>query len=205
MLSIDDYFDTIIAHGGDTLVICGLGVSTDEWWARTNRRDTFFVNGAMGYAGSIGLGLALAAPECKILVLDSDGGVAMNPSGLITEAATRPDNMVHLVLNNECYGVLNCTPIVNGDVTDYAGMARAAGMEHAVRVETREDLDGALAVAMAADGHVFIEAKVEPPSTPHFDFEPPLPMPYEGPEMKYIFGRHVEQVTGRAVFGPQGF
>ncbi len=205
MLTIDEYFDTIAHRCTETLVICGLGVSTDEWWARTQRRDTFFVNGAMGYAGGVGLGLAIAAPDQKVLVLDSDGGVTMNPSGLITEASVRPPNMIHLVLNNRCYGVLNGAPIVNGEVTDYAGMARAAGIEDAATVETEDELDRALADAMAGDRHVFLEAGVEPPGGPELDFEPPLPMPYEGPEMKYIFGRHVEGVTGRPVFGPQGF
>jgi sulfopyruvate decarboxylase subunit beta len=205
MLTIDEYFDTIAGHTEEALVICGLGVSTDEWWARTHRRDSFFVNGAMGYAGSVGLGLAIAVPDRKILVLDSDGGVAMNPSGLITEAEVRPANMIHLVLNNECYGVLNRAPIVNGTVTDYAGMARAAGLAHARRVEQQPELDELLAGAMGGEGHAFIEAKVEPPATPELAFEPPLPMPYEGPEMKYVFGRTVEERTGRPVFGPQGF
>lgn len=205
MLSIDEYFDTIAERCPDTLVICGLGVSTDEWWARTKRRDTFFVNGAMGYAGAVGLGLALAAPDHKVLVLDSDGGLAMNPSGLLTEASRRPTNLVHLALNNRCYGVLNGAPIANGEVADYAGMARAAGIDDAVTVETQEDLDRRLVAAMADRRHVFMEAIVEPPGTPPMDFEPPLPMPYEGPEMKYVFGRIVEQRTGQPVFGPQGF
>jgi thiamine pyrophosphate-dependent acetolactate synthase large subunit-like protein len=205
MLTIDEYFDTIAERCRETLVICGLGVSTDEWWARTERRDTFFVNGAMGYAGSIGLGLALSVPDHKVLVLDSDGGMAMNPSGLITEASRQPDNMIHLVLNNRCYGVLNRTPIVNGEITDYAGMARAAGIAGAMRVDSRDDLDRVLTTAMSRSGHTFAEVSVEPPSTPDADFEPPLPMPYEGPEMKYVFGRTVEARTGRTVFGPQGF
>jgi thiamine pyrophosphate-dependent acetolactate synthase large subunit-like protein len=205
MLTIDEYFDTIAARCGDTLVVCGLGVSTDEWWARTQRRDSFFVNGAMGYAGAIGLGLALSVPDHKVLVLDSDGGMTMNPSGLITEASRQPGNMIHLLLNNRCYGVLNRTPIVNGDVTDYAGMARAAGIASAWQVDSREQLDALLTDAMAGESHVFAEVSVEPPSTPDADFEPPLPMPYEGPEMKYVFGRIVEQRTGRTVFGPQGF
>lgn len=205
MLTIDDYFDTIARYSEEALVICGLGVSTDEWWGRTHRRDSFFVNGAMGYAGSIGLGLATAIPDHKVLVLDSDGGVAMNPSGFITEASKLPPNMVHLVLNNEAYGVLNSHPIVNGTVTDYAGMARAAGIKHAQRIEDPAEFEEAFKAAMAGDEHAFIEAKVEQPAGPELDFEPPLPMPYEGPEMKYVFGRIVEERTGRQVFGPQGF
>jgi thiamine pyrophosphate-dependent acetolactate synthase large subunit-like protein len=205
MLTIAEYFDTIARHSADALVICGLGVSTDEWWARTHRRDSFFVNGAMGYAPAIALGLAVSVPDRKILVLDSDGGLAMNPSGLITEASVAPANLIHLVLNNQAYGVLNSAPIANGTVTQYAGMARAAGIENARRVDDPAEFEELMAAAATADEHIFIEAMVEQPGGVELDFEPPLPMPYEGPEMKYVFGRIVEERTGRRVFGPQGF
>jgi thiamine pyrophosphate-dependent acetolactate synthase large subunit-like protein len=205
MLTTSEYFDTLVRHSEDALVICGLGVSTNEWWGRTHRRDSFFVNGAMGYAGSIGIGLAAAVPDRKVLVLDSDGGLTMNASGLITEAARRPANMIHVVLNNGVYGVLKSAPIVNGKVTNYAAMARGAGINGALGIDDPEEFDHAVAEGMALDKYTFIEGRVEEPDEPDVAFEPPLPMPYEGPEMKYVFGRKVEEITGRQVFGPQGF
>lgn len=129
----------------------------------------------------------------------------MNPSGLITEASKLPSNLIHLVLNNEAYGVLNSSPIVNGTVTEYAWMARAAGITDAIRVDDVAEFARLFAAAMEGDSDAFIEAKVEQPAGPDLDFEPPLPMPYEGPEMTYVFGRIAEERTGHPVFGPQGF
>jgi thiamine pyrophosphate-dependent acetolactate synthase large subunit-like protein len=205
MLTPDEYFETLIRHAKGAFVICGLGRNTYEWWSRTKSKDdVFHVNGAMGYAGAVGIGFALSVPDQTVMIIDSDGGMTMNLSGFLTMATVQPPNVVHVLSNNKCYGTLNAAPLCNAESTDYVGVARAAGIAHAESVSKVEDLDRAVGEALARKQYGFISAELEKPDTSH-DFEPPLPMPYEGPEMKYIFGRHVEQVTGRPVFGPQGF
>ncbi|HET7571663.1 MAG TPA: thiamine pyrophosphate-dependent enzyme [Gaiellaceae bacterium] len=205
MLTVDEYFDTVIEHSTGALVVCALGITNWEWWERTRRKeDCFHVNAAMGYAASVGLGLALAVPEHTVLVLDSDGGLTMNLSGFTTLAAAKPKNLVHVVANNRCYGSLGGTALVNSAQTDYAAAARACGIEHAVNVETVEQLDSALRETFSRGTYGLVVADIEGPDATR-PADAPLPMPYEASEMKYIFGRYVEQLTGRSVFGKLGF
>ncbi|GAC1339533.1 MAG: hypothetical protein NVSMB29_06980 [Candidatus Dormibacteria bacterium] len=201
-MTVDEYFETVRQHWHDEVVVCSLGTTADKWWTMTGSRESFYVNAAMGFAASFALGLALACPETGVLMLDSDGAVAMNLGGILTEAATQPANLVHIVLNNRAYGCLGGAPLVNAQRTDYAGVARAAGIVNAHSVSTAQALRDAL--RQSAGGHAFVVADValeadEP------GFEPAIRIPFDGPEAKYVFGRYLEARLGRPVFGPNGY
>lgn len=197
-----DYFGTLSERWHDEIVVCSLGTNSNTWWSTTASRSSFYVSAAMGFASSFALGLALNCPDERIWVLDSDGAVAMNLGGLLTEAATQPPNLVHFVLNNRCYNSLGGGQLVNAERTDYAGIARSAGIRNALTVSSRDALTEALA---DADGrHALIVANVEA-DPPRKGYEPPPRLPFEGPEMKYIFGRFMEKRLGRPVFGPSGY
>ena len=91
----------------------------------------------MGLASSIGLGLALHLPRQKIVVLDGDGSVLMNLGTLATLARYRPRNLVHVIFDN---GSLLSTggfdSHTTSGVTDLAAIARGAGVEHVVAVDS---------------------------------------------------------------------
>jgi sulfopyruvate decarboxylase subunit beta len=91
--------------------------------------------------------------------------------------------------------------MVNPRRTDYAGLARAAGIHHARTVETLAQLERDLPAMLAEPGPSFMSLTVEAES----GFLGTPPMPYEGPEMKYRFGRALERKLGIKVFGPQGY
>ena len=78
---------------------------------------------------------------------------------------------------------------------------RAARRLFARAIETREELERQMPGITAEDGPSFTVLRVEPES----DFLRTPPMPYEGPEMKYRFGRALERRFGIEVFGPQGY
>ncbi len=143
-------------------------------------------------------------PRAEVWLLDSDGGLSMNLGGLLTEAAAQPPNLKHLVLANRCYQTLRGAPLVHADEADYAGLARAAGIHNVWSVDTAEDLRERVQSFAASGAHAFVVAEVER-IVETGQFEPPPPLPYEGPEVKYRFGRHIEQKLGISVFGPQGF
>jgi sulfopyruvate decarboxylase subunit beta len=200
-----EYFETVRDCWSGQLVVCALGDSADGWWEATGS-TAYYMHGAMGFASSFGVGLALALPDEEVWVLNSDGGLAMNLGGLLTEAATQPPNLLHVVLNNHCYQSLRGATLVNADRTDYAGIARAAGIANVSSPSTAEELARQVRSGGGLDGHALVIADVEPRREGDLHaLEPAPPLPFEGPEIKYRFGRHVEEKTGRRVFGPRGY
>lgn len=183
------------------VVVCALGMSANEWWAATQSEDSFYMHGAMGFAASFSLGLALALPETQVWTLNTDGSLCMNLGCLLTEAAQAPKNLKHFVVDNGVYQTVGAVPMVNARRSDYAGLARAAGIRQARTVETLEQLQRELPAMLAEVGPSFMSLTVEPES----GFLGTPPMTYEGPEMKYRFGRALERKLGIKVFGPHGY
>lgn len=188
-------------HRGDAVVVCALGTAANGWWAATRSEDSFYMHGAMGFAASFALGLAVAIPDTTVWVLNSDGSLAMNLGCLLTEAGQQPKNLKHFVVDNQCYQTVSNMPMVNQDGADYAAIARGAGIARAIMIDNVEELDRQMPDINAAPGPYFIHLRVEAEQ----DYQRPPPFSYEGPEMKYRFGRALEKRLGVKVFGPTGF
>src|SRR5689334_16285005 len=88
----------------DLLVVTGLGSPTYDVHAAGDRDDNYYLWGAMGGAALVGLGLALAQPERRVLVITGDGEQLMGLGGLATIAAARPRNLSIAVIDNQHYG-----------------------------------------------------------------------------------------------------
>jgi sulfopyruvate decarboxylase subunit beta len=180
------------------LVVCTLGTATSEWHGITQDDRAFHMH-AMGIAASFALGLALARPKTPVWLLDSDGGLAMSLGSLLAEARHRPANLVHFVVDNGCYQIIGGYPVAHAGRGDFAAMAKGAGIERAYRFDELAEFEGKLDGILGAGQHSFVSltVKAEPP--------PRVPVPFEGPEIKYRFGRHMERQEGIAVFGPYGY
>ncbi len=193
---------TVLArHRGDAIVVCALGMAANEWWAVTRSEDSFYMHGGMGFAATFALGLATALPEVPVWVLNSDGSLSMNLGCLLTEAGQQPTNLKHFVVDNQRYQTVDTMPMVNQDNADYAMIARGAGIRQAATIDNLADLERETPGIVAAPGPYFIRLRVE--SEPDYQRAPPAT--YEGPEMKYRFGRALERKLGIKVFGPRGF
>ncbi len=152
-------------------VVTIMGAAAAELYSLGHRPNFFYLEHAMGLASSIGLGIALARPERKVVVIDGDGSVLMNLGGLTTMARYAPPNLVHLVFDNESLLSVGGFPTATSTGTDLAGVARAAGIREARTVtELRQFTEGARA-AIAADRLSCLVAKVEPvgPASFHMD------------------------------------
>src|SRR5216684_824911 len=187
-------------HRGDAIVVCALGMAANEWWAVTQSEDSFYMHGGMGFAASFALGLATALPHVPVWVLNSDGSLSMNLGCLLTEAGQQPANLKHFVVDNQRYQTVDTMPMVNQDNSDYAMIAKGAGIRQVVTVDNLADLETKTPGIVAAPGPYFIRLRVE--SEPEYQRAPPAT--YEGPEMKYRFGRALEKKFGIKVFGPRG-
>ncbi len=89
----------------------------------------------MGNALAVGLGLALALPNRKVIVLESDGSLLLSLFNLPTVAKMNPANLAVFVFDNQAYsGTKISEPTATAGKTDLAGMARSAGIENAITV-----------------------------------------------------------------------
>jgi thiamine pyrophosphate-dependent acetolactate synthase large subunit-like protein len=188
-------------HRGSAIVVCALGMAANEWWHATRAEDSFQMHGAMGFAASFALGLALALPDETVWVLNSDGSLCMNLGCLLTEAAQAPENLRHFVLDNQVYQTVGALPMVNAGGTDYAALARAAGIASTHVIDNVRELETRLPDIIAKPGPCFTVLRVDPEAT-HINTPP---IDYEGPELKYRFGRALEKKLGIQVFGPSGY
>ena len=105
------------------------------------------------------------------------------------------------MIDNQVYQTVGALPMVNQGRTDYAAIARGAGIARARTIETLDELEKAMPGIAAEDGPSFTLLRVAAEA----GFLRTPPMTYEGPEMKYRFGRALEKRFGITVFGPQGY
>ena len=135
-----DAIDVLARHRGEAVAVCALGMAANEWWAATKSDDSFYMHGAMGFAASFALGLALSLPQVPVWLINADGSLCMNLGCLLTEASQAASNLKHFVVANGVYQTVGGLPMVNDGRTDYAAVARAAGFQRARTIESPEDL-----------------------------------------------------------------
>ncbi len=200
-MNANECMKVLAKHRGDAVVVCALGMAANEWWAVTRSEDSFYMHGGMGLASTFALGLAIAIPKTPVWVLNSDGGLCMNTGTLLTEAGQQQRNMKHFVIDNQSYQTVENMPMVNQNGADYALMAKAAGFERTITIDNLPDLDSKMPEINEAPGPYFIRLRIEAEQ----NYQRTPPANYEGPEMKYRFGRAMEKKLGVEVFGPRGF
>ena len=138
-------------------IVASLGHPAYDLFAAGDRPQHFYTWGSMGLASSIGLGLALARPDLRVIVLDGDGSLLMNLGSLATIGLLRPNNLTVIVMDNEEYATTGGQPTPTAHGADLAGAARAMGIATAATVRSEGELRGALNVP----GAMFIVAKVK--------------------------------------------
>ena len=114
---------TLLRNPGEMLVVTGLGAPTYDAAAAGDRALNFYLWGAMGGAAMLGLGLALAQPSRRVLVLTGDGEMLMGMGSLATIAAAAAANLAIAVLDNARYGETGSQRSHTGLTTDLAAVA----------------------------------------------------------------------------------
>src|SRR5438874_12011940 len=117
----------ILGDRRDMLVVTGLGSPTYDCAVVGDHPLNFYLWGAMGSAVTVGLGLALAQPKRRVLVVTGDGEMLMGLRALATVAVTKPDNLAIVVIDNEHYGETGMQRTHTAAGVDLAGIARVAG------------------------------------------------------------------------------
>ena len=146
-------------HISDEIVVAAYSSATD-WIATIDRPLNYFSFGAMGLASSHALGLTLARPDKRVIVLDGDGSLLMNLGTLVTIGAIAPKNFTHIVGHNGSYEANGGHPIPNKQ-TDFAGIARSSGIAKAQRIETLAAFESAIPSLLKDEGPLFVDLLVE--------------------------------------------
>jgi phosphonopyruvate decarboxylase len=140
-------------------VIATTGYTGRALYALDDRPNQFYLVGSMGCASSVGLGLALAQPHRRVLVLDGDGAALMRLGALATIGARRPSNLVHVLLDNEMHESTGGQATVTHKV-DLAAVAAACGYPRIIRAATAEE--AAAALTSAENELTFVHIKTRP-------------------------------------------
>ena len=150
----------ILAKRGDTLVVTGLGSPTYDCAAAGDHPLNFYLWGAMGSAVTVGLGLALAQPKRRVLVITGDGEMLMGLGALATVAVKRPNNLAIVVIDNERYGETGMQRTHTSAGVDLAGIALTCGFRQTATVRQTDELDDAVPLLYTAEGPVVLVLKV---------------------------------------------
>ncbi|MGH2388887.1 MAG: thiamine pyrophosphate-dependent enzyme [Chloroflexota bacterium] len=143
------------------VVVTIMGAVSAELQSLGHRPNFFYLQHAMGLASSMGLGIALARPESRVVVLDGDGSVLMNLGGLTTLARYQPRNLVQVVFDNESLLSVGGFPTATSTGSDLAGIAKEAGIPRVASVADLEQFTASFAEALATDQLTTLVAKVE--------------------------------------------
>jgi thiamine pyrophosphate-dependent acetolactate synthase large subunit-like protein len=176
------------------LVVTPTG-KTYMYWEAT-QREAQFSQMNLGLCTPAGLGLALALPHRKVVVLDGDGNLLFNLASLADVAVQNPGNLISIVFDNECYQSCDSFPSATSKGVDLESVAKGCGIKNALTVRTLEDFEAAVARALAGNELCFIVAKVQPG-------EDLVTLPrQEARENKYRFVRYIERTENIRVINP---
>ena len=165
----------IVAHVTDEPIVASLGNAKYDLFLAKDRPQNFYLWNAMGLAVSVGLGVAMARPQQKVIVLDGDGALLMNLNALATTAVRSPQNLIHIVWDNRQHELTGGQPTATAFRTDLAEVARGAGIERCESVETQDAFEQAFLRAFHEPGPWFISAQTNaarssgrPPKSPTY-------------------------------------
>lgn len=162
MFDSADMFRAFQPHR-DKAIVLVTGTAGRDWGdVSTDKDRDLSLQGAMGQTNSASLGFALAQPNERIVLFDSEGSLQMNMGILATIAGMKPKNFFHFLMDNECYATTGGQPVPNATEINYAGMAREAGYAATFEFDNLEEFSNNIESIMKEEGPVFVAMKMIP-------------------------------------------
>ncbi len=177
-----------------------IGAVSFEWAHHTGEHPRTAHLGQMGDVIGMGVGLALALPQRKIVCIDGDGSVLMELGQLVAMGEHAPDNLVVFVVDNGVYesigwGEHGRRPTATAETANLASIAAGCGVPYTADVATQDQLDAEIALAFSRDLCSFVNVRTEP------GHSRVAPRRTDGIEDKYRFVRYVEQLEDVQITG----
>lgn len=172
----------------EDLVVTTLGWVAGEWFSlRPKESNLYQIN--MGMCTPLCLGLALVLPHRRVIALESDGSVLLNLSSIATLGNKRPPNLSVIVFDNQCYMATGGLPTATAGNTDLAGIAKAAGIEHAYTATSLKEFEDIARATANQKAVSYIVAKIDAVGKR-------MSTDMDGKEGKYRFVRYIEKSEG---------
>ena len=165
MIKNEDAARIIDEHRQDGIIVATMNAGNVNFGLAAvskNQELDLPLSGCMGKASSMGLGVALAQPDRKVIVLDGDGSLLMNLGTLVTIGNKAPENLYHFVFDNGVYAVTGGQPTPLEGSGNYVEMASGAGYAAVYDFEDTEDLATGIDQALNEKGPVFIRLRIQP-------------------------------------------
>lgn len=182
----------LLARRGDALLVTGLGSPTWDAAAAGDDVRNFYLWGGMGGTVMVGLGLALAQPSRRVLVLTGDGDMLMGMGSLATVGVQKPRNLSVVVLDNEHYGETGMQDTHTGAGVDLAGVAAASRFAASATVRTAEEWAAWIPRLYGEAGPLFVDLKISAEKAP-------MTLPLR--DGTHIKNRFREALLGKSAFG----
>ncbi len=161
MIDQRDLMAVLQEHRGDAVVL-PVERANVVWPGISTMPQRDLAESVMGKGSSLGLGVALARPDTKVIVLDGDGSLLMNLGTLTTIAEMQPANLYHFVLENGIYATTGGQPIPARGRVSFTGVAREAGYAAVYDFDDLEQLTVGLVEVLRAAGPVLVCVKTVP-------------------------------------------
>jgi thiamine pyrophosphate-dependent acetolactate synthase large subunit-like protein len=156
MMKPEEVLKVIAAARGTA--ICVPTMTTAPAWRKIAPDDlSVGCVGFMGGASAMGLGLALGAPDRRVIVFDGDGSLLMQLGSLATIAGAAPRNFTHLLFKNGVYHTSGSQETPGGQGVDFAAMAKAAGYRATYTVSSLDDFKKRLPGFLTEDGPILVQ------------------------------------------------
>ena len=185
MMTLTDAVGIIETHREDMIVIASQ--SSRVPWLNVSKNpslDILFA-GSMSKESSVGLGIALACPEKKVIVLSGDGELLMNLGTLVTIGNQAPENFYHFVLYNGVYAFTGCQPLPGSNQFQFEGLAREAGYPSVHMFDDSASFTSRVKDILNEKGPVFVCLKIDPKVNSEVSAKGPYPWK---PLREYLHG-----------------
>jgi thiamine pyrophosphate-dependent acetolactate synthase large subunit-like protein len=195
MMKMRECFEYMASRWDDVLLVTSAGHSSGMWWDITRNTDrAFYLTASMSLSSMFAAGIAVGFPDRPVWAFSGDGAFVMNPGMLFVERRLNLPNLKHFLISNRCYGSTEQVNIPFAQHAEYETIARGVGIERVYHFDDLATFKSQFDEAVFAPGHTFIVLDLEPPAvevrTAAFD----------GPELKFRFGRAIEKLTGKRIF-----
>jgi sulfopyruvate decarboxylase len=181
MIERNEAFAILAEAVTDEIVVTGVGSQTDSWIEARPRPLNLYLRGPMGLAPAVGLGVALAHPDRKVVVIEGDGGLLMGLTSLASIAHCRPPNLVVICMDNGVYEAGGKGATVNAGRTDFVKIVRGLGIGRAVSADSGEALRETVREFLAGDACAFLHVPIG------LRTGKPMPAMFRPGEVKYRF------------------
>lgn len=150
------------ARGERDVVVTTMTPARDWMTMPQSPLDLVLVPSAMSHATSMGLGIALAQPDRRVIVCNGDGSMLMNLGSLVSIIASGAKNMLVILFDNGTYEVTGSQPVPGGGATDFATIARGAGFRSVFDFDALDGWRRGVDEVLNTEGPTFVVLHVEP-------------------------------------------